>query len=60
MTLKDKVSRVYNTSDEFVKSYEGLWSMLGTITYEKSKTSVKIFDNKVHIKTWYPFKGTRR
>ena len=53
MTLKDKVSRVYKTSDEFINAHKGLWSMLGTITYKKNKTSVKIFDNGVHVKTWW-------
>jgi len=50
MTLKDKD---YKTPDEFINAHKGLWSMLGTITYEKSKTSVKIFDNGVHVKTWW-------
>ena len=57
MRLKDKVSEVYNTSDEFVKAYEGLWSMLGTITYEITEYGVKIFDNGNHIRTWFECKG---
>tara|TARA_R100001086_G_C11745297_1_gene233708 strand:+ start:503 stop:682 length:180 start_codon:yes stop_codon:yes gene_type:complete len=45
------------TPKEFVKAHEGLWSMLGSITYKITKDNVKIFNDGKHIRTWFEYRG---
>ncbi len=53
MQEKNNLHSELQTPQEYVKNHEGLWHMLGGITYKIGATWVKVFENDKYIKTEY-------